>query len=150
VLLLIVALAAAYVAAQKVGRHPVPGVGRVLASPRRRSSRRWCWASSGSGPPALPRSLGMIAGLGVTFYYMVTTQPWMRGLFGVTSPVELWWGIQPISAGMFGVPIGFAVIILREPGHPGPEREDPAAGRARALPQPEDVLIPGVLQPGGA
>ena len=50
----------------------------------------------------------MIAGLGVTCYYMVTTQPWLRGIFGVTSPVELWWGIQPISAGVFGVPLGFA------------------------------------------
>jgi len=57
-------------------------------------------------------SLGMIAGLGTTFYYMVTTQPWLRGIFGVTSPIELWWGIQPISAGLFGVPIGFAVIIV--------------------------------------
>lgn len=57
-------------------------------------------------------SLGMVAGLGITFYYMVTTQPWLRGVFGVTSPVELWWGIQPISAGIFGVPLGFAVIIL--------------------------------------
>lgn len=54
----------------------------------------------------------MIAGLGVTFYYMVTTQPWLRGIFGVTSPIELWWGIQPISAGVFGVPLGFAVIII--------------------------------------
>jgi cation/acetate symporter len=57
-------------------------------------------------------SLGMIAGLGTTFYYMATTQTWMRGIFGVTSPIELWWGIQPISAGLFGVPIGFAVIII--------------------------------------
>jgi cation/acetate symporter len=57
-------------------------------------------------------SLGMIAGLGTTFYYMATTQAWMRGIFGVTSPVELWFGIQPISAGLFGVPIGFAVIII--------------------------------------
>ncbi|MGA0608958.1 sodium:solute symporter family protein [Caldimonas sp. KR1-144] len=57
-------------------------------------------------------SLGMVAGLGVTFYYMVTTQPWLRGIFGVTSPIELWWGIQPISAGLFGVPVGFAVIII--------------------------------------
>ena len=55
---------------------------------------------------------GMIAGLGTTFYYMVMTQPWMRSVFGVTSPIELWWGIQPISAGLFGVPIGFAVIII--------------------------------------
>ena len=29
-------------------------------------------------------SLGMMAGLGVTFYYMATTQPWMRSVFGVT------------------------------------------------------------------
>jgi cation/acetate symporter len=57
-------------------------------------------------------SLGMLAGLGTTFYYMATTQTWMRGVFGVTSPVELWWGIQPISAGLFGVPVGFAVIII--------------------------------------
>ena len=57
-------------------------------------------------------SLGMLAGLGITFYYMVMTQPWMRGVFGVTSPVELWWGILPISAGLFGVPVGFAVIII--------------------------------------
>jgi cation/acetate symporter len=57
-------------------------------------------------------SLGMIAGLGITLYYMITTQAWMRGVFGVTSPVELWFGILPISAGVFGVPLGFAVIII--------------------------------------
>ncbi|MEQ1684849.1 MAG: sodium:solute symporter family protein [Burkholderiaceae bacterium] len=57
-------------------------------------------------------SLGMMAGLGITLYYMITTQPWMRGVFGVTSPVELWFGILPISAGVFGVPLGFAVIII--------------------------------------
>lgn len=68
-------------------------------------------------------SLGMIAGLGVTFYYMVTTQPWMRGIFGVTSPIELWWGIQPISAGLFGVPVGFAVIILVSLVTPAPKKE---------------------------
>ena len=54
----------------------------------------------------------MIAGLGTTAYYMVMNQAWLRGIFGVTSPVDLWYGIQPISAGVFGVPIGFAVIIL--------------------------------------
>ena len=68
-------------------------------------------------------SLGMIAGLGITFYYMATTQPWMRGIFGVTSPVELWWGIQPISAGLFGVPLGFAVIIIVSLLTPAPDRE---------------------------
>ncbi len=59
-------------------------------------------------------SLGMVAGLGTTFYYMATTQPWLRSVFGVTSPVadNIWWGILPISAGLFGVPIGIAVIII--------------------------------------
>ena len=57
-------------------------------------------------------SLGMIAGLGTTFYYMATTQPWLRSVFNVSSPVELWWGISPISAGVFGVPIGIAVIVI--------------------------------------
>jgi cation/acetate symporter len=56
----------------------------------------------------------MVSGLGITFYYMATTQPWLRGLFGVTSPVadHIWFGISPISAGVFGVPLGFAVIII--------------------------------------
>jgi cation/acetate symporter len=36
----------------------------------------------------------------------------MRSLFGVTRPVVLGWDIQPISAGVFGVPVGFAVIIV--------------------------------------
>ena len=58
--------------------------------------------------------LGMLVGLGVTFYYMATTQPWMRGMFGVTSPIadNMWWGINPISAGVFGIPAGFIVVII--------------------------------------
>jgi hypothetical protein len=66
--------------------------------------------------------LGMIAGLGITFYYMVHHQVWLRGVFGVTSPVELWWGILPISAGVFGVPLGFAVIIIVSLFAPAPGR----------------------------
>ncbi len=67
----------------------------------------------------------MIAGLGTTFYYMATTQPWMRSIFGVTSPIadNIWWGIQPISAGLFGVPIGFAVIIIVSLMTPAPRRD---------------------------
>jgi cation/acetate symporter len=70
-------------------------------------------------------TLGMIAGLGITFYYMVTTQPWMRGIFGVTSPIadNIWWGIQPISAGLFGVPLGFIVIIVVSLLTPAPKAE---------------------------
>lgn len=112
-LLLIVALAAAAVAAQK----PADILFLVSAA--------FSFAAAAFFPALVlgifwkranrwGASLGMIAGLGTTFYYMVTTQPWMRGIFGVTSPIadNIWWGIQPISAGLFGVPIGFAVIIV--------------------------------------
>ena len=111
VLLLMVALAAAYVAAQK----PADILFLVSAA--------FSFAASAFFPAlvlgifwkratGIAASLGMISGLAITFYYMVTNQPWLRGMFGVVSPVELWWGIQPISAVIFGVPLGFAVIIL--------------------------------------
>ena len=72
-------------------------------------------------------SLGMLAGLGITFYYMITTQPWLYKLtHGTPITPEIlkantWWDIAPISAGLFGVPLGFAVIIIvslltKEPG----------------------------------
>jgi cation/acetate symporter len=69
--------------------------------------------------------LGMVAGTAVTFYYMATTQPWMRGLFGVTSSVadNTWWDIAPISAGLFGVPLGFAIIIIVSLATPAPSRQ---------------------------
>ena len=70
----------------------------------------------------------MVAGVGVTFYYMAVTQPWLRGVFGVTKPVAemMWWDILPISAGVFGVPIGFAVIVLVSLITPAPSRETQA------------------------
>jgi cation/acetate symporter len=67
--------------------------------------------------------VGMIAGFGVTLYYMATNHAWMRTIFGVTDPVSLWWGILPISAGVFGVPLGFAAIILVSLVTPAPRRE---------------------------
>ncbi len=70
-------------------------------------------------------TLGMIAGLGVTFYYMATTQPWLRGVFGVTGSIadHTWWGIGAISAGLWGVPLGFLVIIVVSLLTPAPDRE---------------------------
>jgi cation/acetate symporter len=58
---------------------------------------------------------GMLAGLSVTIFYMVQTQPWLRELvLGVprSMPLELLWGIQPIAAGVFGAPAAFAVIVV--------------------------------------
>jgi cation/acetate symporter len=58
--------------------------------------------------------VGMFSGVAITFYYMATTYPWLRGLFGVTGSIasHTWWDMSPISAGVFGVPLGFAVIIV--------------------------------------
>lgn len=121
-LLLIVALAAAYVAAQK----PADILFLVSAA--------FSFAAAAFFPAlvlgifwkratGIAASLGMIAGLGVTVFYMVQNQPWLRSVFGVTSPVDLWWGIQPISAGLFGVPVGFAVIILVSLVTPAPNKK---------------------------
>jgi cation/acetate symporter len=124
VLLLVVALAAAAVAAQK----PADILFLVSAA--------FSFAAAAFFPAlvlgifwkratGIAATLGMIAGLGITFYYMATTQPWMRSVFGVTSPVadNIWWGIQPISAGIFGVPLGFAVIIIVSLLTPEPKKE---------------------------
>ena len=74
---------------------------------------------------AIAAVLGMLAGFCTTLYYMATTQPWMRGMFGVTSPIadNTWWDIDPISAGVFGVPLGFALILMVSLITPAPKRE---------------------------
>jgi cation/acetate symporter len=111
ILLVIVALAAAYVAAQK----PADILFLVSAA--------FSFAAAAFFPALVlgifwkratkwGAAAGMIGGLGITFYYMATTQPWLRSVFNVTAPVELWWGILPISAGIFGIPLGFALIFV--------------------------------------
>lgn len=110
VLLLMVALAAAYVAAQKPADilFLVSAAFSFAAAAFFPALVLGIFWKRATGPAAV---MGMLSGLGVTFYYMATTQPWLRSVFGLHGPVELWWGIQPISAGVFGVPVGFAVLI---------------------------------------
>ena len=50
---------------------------------------------------------GMLAGLGVTLLYAVRTHPFFGG-----SMENAWFEINPISAGVFGVPLGFATIVV--------------------------------------
>jgi cation/acetate symporter len=50
--------------------------------------------------------LGMSLGLGITAYYMYLTYPF----FGVNG--AKWWDINPISAGIFGIPLGFIGVIV--------------------------------------
>jgi len=52
---------------------------------------------------------GMLAGLGITLYYMVVNAPSVRAAIGLAAGQQLWFGIQPISAAVFGVPLGFVV-----------------------------------------
>ena len=111
ILLLVVALLAAYVAAQK----PADILFLVSAAFSFAAASFFpalCLGIFWKRATGLAASLGMVCGLGVTFYYMLVNQPWLRNAFGVTSPVQLWWGIEPISAGLFGVPVGFAVIFV--------------------------------------
>ena len=55
---------------------------------------------------------GMLVGPMVTIGYMVFNAPGFRNFWGLPADGGLWWGVQPISAGVFGVPAGFAAIAL--------------------------------------
>ncbi|MGH8744011.1 MAG: VC_2705 family sodium/solute symporter, partial [Burkholderiales bacterium] len=51
--------------------------------------------------------LGMIFGLGTCMYYMVATYPFFGGV-----AANQWFHINSISAGIFGVPIGIITIVV--------------------------------------
>ena len=108
--LLVVALIAAYVAAQRpagilylvsasfslAGAAFVPAM--VLGIFWKRTTRAGAVA-------------GMLAGLGVTIYYMAINLPLVRLALGLSGE-GLWWGIQPVSAGVFGVAAGFVTTAF--------------------------------------
>jgi cation/acetate symporter len=50
---------------------------------------------------------GMLTGFAVSVFYMVSTNPILGG--GASAQ---WFGILPISAGVFGVPAGMAALVL--------------------------------------
>ncbi len=58
--------------------------------------------------------IGMLGGLGVCMAYMYLTYPF----FGVNAPK--WWGIEPIAAGIFGIPVGIIGVILGSLVSPAP------------------------------
>jgi cation/acetate symporter len=55
---------------------------------------------------------GMLAGLCVTLFYMLINTSGFRYFWGLDLAGGLWFGIQPLSAGIFGVPAGFVVMTL--------------------------------------
>jgi cation/acetate symporter len=50
---------------------------------------------------------GMVAGLGICMYYMVRTYPFFGGV-----AANQWLDMSPVSAGVFGVPVGIATTII--------------------------------------
>lgn len=108
--LLVVALAAAYVAAQRpadilylvsasfslAGAAFVPVM--VLGIFWARTTRKAAVA-------------GMVTGLGLTIYYMLINAAFVRDALGLGGS-GLWFGIQPVSAGVFGVFWGLIVTVL--------------------------------------
>lgn len=62
---------------------------------------------------------GMVSGLGITLYYMLShtqfVQQWVSPLLLAEG---LWWGLQPISAGVFGVLLGVLVTVVVSLGTP--------------------------------
>jgi cation/acetate symporter len=108
--LLLVALAAAYVASQRpadilylvaasfslAGAAFVPAM--VLGIFWSQTTRKGAVA-------------GMMAGLGLTVYYMAVNTPAVRTAFNLAGN-GLWFDIQPVSAGVFGVFAGVLVTVL--------------------------------------
>jgi cation/acetate symporter len=61
---------------------------------------------------------GMVAGLGLCMYYMVRTYPFFGGV-----AANQWFDLAPISAGMLGVPVGIVTIFVVSLITPEPSRE---------------------------
>ncbi|MED5619203.1 VC_2705 family sodium/solute symporter [Ideonella sp. BN130291] len=68
----------------------------------------------------------MLSGLGLCAWYMVINLPWLRHLFalGPAAADLRWWGIEPMAAGVFGVPLGMAVLLLVSLVTPRPSAEE--------------------------
>ena len=105
-LLLVVALAAAYTASLKPGDILfLVGAAFSLAAsaffPALVLGVFWKRANY------LGAVLGMVAGLAVCMFYMVTTYDFFGGV-----AANEWFGIKPIAAGVFGMPAGFLGVII--------------------------------------
>ena len=107
--LLVVALIAAYFAAQKS-----TGILNLVTASFSFAAAAFvpaliagcCWPrATRAGALA-----GMWVGMGVTCYYIAINMPWVRHYWGLEGS-GLWWGIQPVSAGVFGVAFGTLALL---------------------------------------
>ena len=109
-LLLVVALVAAYVAAQKPGDI----VFMVAAAFSLAASVFFVPLVAGifwRRANAFGAISAMVMGATATVYYMVCNHPGLRAIFSIEAPVNLWWGITPLASGVFGVPAALFVLV---------------------------------------
>ena len=97
---------------------------RRSRSRRRRSSRRWCWhlLEARQQVGRHPRD-DRGARHHVLLHGDHAAVDARRVRRDPADRRHTWWGIQPISAGLWGVPLGFAVIIIVSLLTPAPDKE---------------------------
>jgi cation/acetate symporter len=107
--LLLVALLAAYVAAQR----PADILYLVAASFSLAGAAFVPAMIFGIFWPGATRAgavMGMLTGLGLTLYYMAINSPVLRAFVGLHGS-GLWFDIEPVAAGVFGVAAGVMVTL---------------------------------------
>ena len=109
--LLVVALAAAWVAAQRSSDilYLVSASFSLAAAAFVPAMVMGIFWRRTSAPAAVA---GMLCGLGVTIGYMSINAPALRQWLELSPGGGLWFGIQPVSSGVFGVPAGLLTIWL--------------------------------------
>ncbi len=67
---------------------------------------------------------GMVLGLGITMYYMATRYPFFQQALNLNpADYPFWFGIQPISSATFGIPLGILAIIVVSLLTPEPDKQ---------------------------
>jgi cation/acetate symporter len=123
ILLLVVALVAAYVTSLKPGDILfLVGAAFSLAAgaffPALVLGVFWKRANKHGG------IAGMLLGLGITMYYMATRYPFFQQALDLNAAeYPLWFGIAPISSATFGIPLGILAIIVVSLLTPAPDKQ---------------------------
>ena len=56
--------------------------------------------------------LAMGSGLMISMYYILTNHPWIQLKLNLAAHQTSWFGLEPFSAGVFGVPTGLALGVI--------------------------------------
>jgi cation/acetate symporter len=56
--------------------------------------------------------LAMVSGLTVTLYYIAINHPWVQMRLHLQAADTVWLGLDPVCAGVFGVPLGLLLGFL--------------------------------------